>query len=491
MQNVNNSDALNECRSDKYFDSTGSQILHKSRELGARWRELCARFLTVVDEISSWCYSRRINSDDPEQGWKLHISATILTAGDVLEKVAPFLISRDILFKAPKSLQLLVKLNSGLFHGYSQIGKFITVYPRNTIEAMQLADRLHKLTAGISAPAVPFDLRYRPQSCIYYRYGAFRYQEIKTSDGDQFPAIRDLSGNLVPDLREQAIPSWLKDPFQMPKQPEINTDDNHENPLKTTYHIFRAISQRGKGGVYQAIDSGTNPPRLCIVKEGRRLGEIGWDGCDGFRLVKYEAEVLSAIQATKINTPNLYSTFELEQNYYLVTEFVEGSSLDELLKIRRRRFSVKQVVKYAIQIAELLTHIHSAGWVWRDCKPGNLIETKDGSLRPLDFEGACRVNQSSVLTWRTLEFSAPENKEFSSHPAIEAEDIYSFGTVIYFLLTGKVYQPDSPLQIKKLRRGVPRPLEQIIEASLVLPVQKNLPSAKSLSSRLRKLLKPD
>ena len=157
----------------------------------SRWAELCRRFLPVTVAGSFWRYSREMSPDDPEQGWKLHIPATVLTAGRVLRRVGPLLRDRGVLFKATASLGELMKLNSGFDYGYSQVGKFITVYPRTSEEAVQLAERLHELTLGMTAPDVPFDRRYRPGGCVYYRYGAFRSMEVEGGDGETAHAIRD------------------------------------------------------------------------------------------------------------------------------------------------------------------------------------------------------------------------------------------------------------------------------------------------------------
>ena len=479
--------AKSSVQKDQRSELTCARTERKAAKLNAEWRKLSTRFLPVVTDDPAWRYSRPAKAGDAAQGWKLHLSATILNAGAILKKVAPFLISRDIQFKAPASLQLLLQLNSGVSFGYSQVGKFITIYPRTNDEAVRLASHLHKLTDGMRAPAVPFDLQYCRKSCVYYRYGAFKYEEIENSDGRKIPAIRDLTGQLVPDLRDKACPDWADNPFRGVVEPEISQEESKENPLRSTYHIFRALKQRGKGGVYQAIDVGTNPPRICVVKEGRASGESYWDGCDGFQMVKGEAKILKKIESLGVNVPRFYSSFELDGNYYLVTEFVEGQSLDELMMPRKRRFSIRQIFKYARQIAGLLAQIHDAGWVWRDCKPANLIITKTGLLRPLDFEGACLIGQPTAFNWRTAEFSASENKGFLPIRASEAEDIYSLGTVVYYLLTGKIYQPDSS-SVRASRRNVPAAAEALLDKILVLPLRKKRPSARSLIDEFDRLL---
>src|SRR5690242_6080047 len=104
------------------------QDSRRSIRLEERWRMVCAEYLPVAPPESVWRYSRPISVGDPDQGWKLHVSATILTAGRVLTAVAQELRTRGVLFKAPGTLSELHKLNCGYFYGTSQIGKFLTVY---------------------------------------------------------------------------------------------------------------------------------------------------------------------------------------------------------------------------------------------------------------------------------------------------------------------------------------------------------------------------
>src|SRR3712207_2196392 len=84
-----------------------------ARSLGEGWQELCARLLPLSAPGASWRYSRAPAPGDPEQGWKLHVSSTILTANEVLATVGPFLHRRGVLFKAPASLGELDRINSG------------------------------------------------------------------------------------------------------------------------------------------------------------------------------------------------------------------------------------------------------------------------------------------------------------------------------------------------------------------------------------------
>lgn len=387
-------------------------------------------------------------------------------ANRVLERVGPFLQKHAVMFKGPVSLHELTKINSGLYYGYTQVGKFLTVYPETTGQALFLAERLHELTLGIAAPAVPFDLSFRQGSCVYYRYGAFHQQEIENEDGTNTLALRSPEGELVPDLRasERAMPDWVSDPF-------IEGDPHRQTramdcQLKTNYRVFRALTQRGKGGVYQAVDLSAQPLRLCILKEGRKNGEPDWNGQDGYWRVKNEKETLCHLLDLGVNVPRVYASFEANGNYYLVTEFIEGLSLQSLLNRRQRRLPLTRALNYSRQLASLLAQLHANGWAWRDCKPANLIVTEDGSLRALDFEGACTIQQPDPLPWGSRAFVLPEDFEEVGGQSRASDDLYALGVTIYYLLTGCFPSEPAPTPIQKLRRNVPAAVRRIVSELL-------------------------
>ena len=240
------------------------------------------------------------------------------------------------------------------------------------------------------------------------------------------------------------------------------------------------MSQRGKGGVYRAMDLRFDPPRPCIIKQGRAGGEISWDGRDGTWWLKRERQALESLARAGIPVPIVYATFKIEPHYYLVMEQVEGETLQTFLEKRQRRLSIRRVLEFARQISSLLARIHRAGWLWLDCKPANLILTKNGKLRPLDFEGACSIRRSVSSDWQTPAFKSPGSISGENCPS-PSEDIYALGVTCYFLLTGRL--PESPNRKSMFGRDVPTQLRSVIEV-LLSPDPQVRPRAEDLTTLL-------
>jgi hypothetical protein len=443
-----------------------------------RWSDLTAEFAPVSKEDHPWCYSRAPHGDDPTQGWKIHIAATILTAGETLRRVGPLLVEDRVLFKVPRTLSILTALNAGLVTSTSQVGKFLTVYPRSEEEAVLLAEKLHGATVGLEAPWITSERRYRPDSNVFYRYGAFAPAE-NAPDGlvDEAPPIRTPDGALVEDRRElsAAVPDWLANPFPQ-------TFENRKSSPFERYRGFHALSQRGKGGVYGAVDVESRPPRMCVLKEGRRNGESDWHGNDGALRVRHEARVLSALGSVGIPVPQIYDQFECEENFYLVIEDVDGVHLNELGDL-----APTEKLVLAARIAWQMERVHAEGWVWRDCKPANILVCDQCSPRLIDFEGACRIDKTNLEPWGSPVYLAPEATSSESRASCLPQDLYALGVTILELLKGAlpINESGEPA-ISASINDLPQPFEPAV--SLLQRLTAEDPSARPSAKRAASVL---
>lgn len=426
------------------------------------WTRLRERFLPIGSG-GIWSFNRDHIKTEPTQGWKLHISATIVEACDVFKSVVPILEKLGVNFKAPISLYELARINSGIHYGYSQVGKFITVYSRGDLEAVELAGALDTATARFWSVTVPYDMQFGPGSSVFYRYGAFLAAE--SGEASTEPAcdqIVDSTGVSVDDDRTRPIPAWIESPFPGFDVSDAASDDS---PIGNKYGVFKALSQRGKGGTFLAVNFTDPAFPLCIIKEGRRNGEVHWNGQDGYELVRYEGEVLRDLARHVDRVPKLLDSFESEEDHFIVLEAVEGISLLKLIKPRRRRLTMRRIMLIARELSSLIAEIHRAGWVWNDCKPANVLIANDDSVWAIDFENAFRIGERPRFDWSSKGFAPTVKSDRQSTRA----DLFSFAAVIYFLLTGRFFDSAQPVRISRLRRRTPAAFAALLEELLLNP----------------------
>jgi class IV lanthipeptide synthase len=402
-------------------------IGQKCRELlERRWR---AQISALRSRQGIWRYSRAAQFGDPRQGWKLHVSATILSAGDAYARVSPILREHRAFFKVPAELRFLAELNSGA-GGYSQIGKFVTVYTTSSDEASILAAKLHAATRGVAAPRIPFDARYRRNGLVYYRYGAF----TPGVDGKR-SYILDAKGKPYLDRcgPGRAVPHWAKDPFQSQRRLRRRKSSG---PIGLEYVVRKALAQRGKGGVFEALDLAAYPARLVVIKQGRRHGDTDWDGDDGFARVKREGRTLRQLRVAGIPVPEPFREFRRGGDQFLVLEKIPGRALLPRLRQQPQRPSCRAAMRILDELGPLLSKLHAAGWVWRDCKPPHIFR-HGGAIRLIDFEGACLIDETDVLPWGSPNYVPPiYHGKFSRRPGT-LEDDYALGVIAFQFATGE------------------------------------------------------
>src|SRR5258708_4028498 len=158
-----------------------------------------------------------------------------------------------------------------------------------------------------------------------------------------------------------------------------------------------------------------------------------------------------------MNRANIWTLYDVGPNY-LVMELVEGQTIAARLK--SGPLPVNTALLYASQIAAALVEAHGKGIVNRDLKPGNIMIAKSG-VKVLDF-GLAKSGHDEAVTashrvMGTPAYMAPEQRE--GKPADVRSDIYSFGCVLYEMLTGA--------RAGSQRRRVPsRKLERIVSLCL-------------------------
>ena len=209
------------------------------------------------------------------------------------------------------------------------------------------------------------------------------------------------------------------------------------------YEIVAPLGAGGMGEVYRARDARLGREVAIKVLRAEVAGVPE-------RVKRFERE---ARTVAALSHPNILALFDVgthEGAPYLVTELLEGQTLAE--RIRTGDVTVASAVELGTQIAQGLAAAHERGIVHRDLKPGNVFVTKDGVVKILDF-GLARLTHLEAEAWEsttastetgltgplailgTVGYMAPE--QVRGLPADHRSDIFSFGCVLYEMLSGQ------------------------------------------------------
>ena len=251
------------------------------------------------------------------------------------------------------------------------------------------------------------------------------------------------------------------------------------------YEIVAKLGEGGMGVVYKARD-----PRLDRFVAIKLLSSAASGDAEYRHRLTQEAKAASALNHAGIIT--IHDIAREGDHDFIVMEYVPGSTLEDL--IAGRRLKLRDALNIGIQAAQALATAHAAGIVHRDLKPSNIMVTDDGVVKVLDF-GLAKLAQdrgdmagASLAQTRTIAdasltavgkivgtvaYMSPEQAE--GMKVDHRSDIFSFGTVLYELVTGvRPFHADSTISMlsavltadpkppTQLVKDLPRELERII-----------------------------
>ncbi|HME37290.1 MAG TPA: protein kinase [Candidatus Sulfotelmatobacter sp.] len=214
-----------------------------------------------------------------------------------------------------------------------------------------------------------------------------------------------------------------------------------------SYRIEAQLGAGGMGVVYKAVDSRLGrTAAIKILSTGTLNAEIE-------RRFVQEAKA-----ASSLNHPNIVTIYDIDTQEidgqpvpYIAMEYVAGETLDHL--IGKKGLRIRDVLKYAVQIADALAAAHAAGIVHRDLKPSNVIVTPQGVVKILDFglaklsepagtdayaetmhgEGSPLTEEGTIMG--TVAYMSPEQAD--GKKVDTRSDVFSFGSVLYEMVTGQ------------------------------------------------------
>jgi serine/threonine protein kinase len=202
--------------------------------------------------------------------------------------------------------------------------------------------------------------------------------------------------------------------------------------LLNRYRIDAFIASGGMGAVYRVWDLKRNVPLAMKVLHSDLAEDPSM-----FKRFQREANALK-----KLAHPNIvpfYGLYQADEFDFLLERFIDGPSLQNILKKRREPLPVEEALIYLKVLCAALGYAHASGngVVHCDVKPGNVMIDRGGSIYLTDF-GIARHSESTTTTMGTAgtpAYMAPE--QIRGEAVTPATDIYALGVVLYEMLTGK------------------------------------------------------
>lgn len=186
-----------------------------------------------------------------------------------------------------------------------------------------------------------------------------------------------------------------------------------------------------------------------------------------YKAFQKEIEIVKKLKGLRKPYPNCViqyvDSFMENETLYLVTELVEGKSLEEYIN-EGKNYSIRACMLSLVRIVE---QVHRMGILHRDIKPANIIIQPDGRITLIDFGSACYNGESeNQMQFVSRGFSAPEL--YNGEDSTRQTDIYSIGALLYYILTDFQLPPINELEegdiIPKISefREVPPKLEKAV-----------------------------
>jgi serine/threonine protein kinase len=236
--------------------------------------------------------------------------------------------------------------------------------------------------------------------------------------------------------------------------------------IGTKYRLLELIGAGGMGAVY-----------LCEHMLMRRLVALKVLPVEKLEDKSNEERFYREARAVAaLDHPNIVRAYDIdhyEKLHFLVMEYVDGTSLQEIVAryvLEKKPFDPIRAAHYVAQSAVGMQHGHELGMVHRDIKPGNLLLDRSGVIKVLDMGLARFFNKSQDSVTEkyddkcvlgTADYLAPE-QAVSNMVDIRA-DIYALGGTLYFMLTGQTPFPDGTIAAKLVAHQTrePRPVESL------------------------------
>lgn len=270
----------------------------------------------------------------------------------------------------------------------------------------------------------------------------------------------------------------------------LRLGDLDVSPLNGKYELLKEIHGGGMSRIFLARHVKLGNEWIIKYVDGRHAE------------LANEAEVLKKLN--HISLPQIIDIFQNKQGLFLVERYIEGYSLENVLKLGRQ-IKEGQICEWGIQLSQVLTYLHNleSPIIHCDLKPSNIMLTHDDRLVLIDFGISKRQGITDRALGITLQYAAPEQfqgkaresqavkERFGSLPPEQSDweidertDLFSVGVILYELLTGELPTDKTVQNIRKY--ATPQMAEVVVKCLRIDPNER-FQSASELTEALKKV----
>ncbi|MHB8276975.1 MAG: protein kinase domain-containing protein [Candidatus Humimicrobiaceae bacterium] len=253
------------------------------------------------------------------------------------------------------------------------------------------------------------------------------------------------------------------------------------------YQILSKIASGGMSEIYLADDISSGKKVALKILDAKLSIDPEY-----LHRFKKEASICQQLDHKNIVKILSYGTFK--ESYYIAYEYIEGITLDKL--IRQKNITITEIENISVQILEALSFAHSKNIIHRDIKPSNIM-IEDGTVKILDF-GIAKQELASTVTKAGLFMGSPHYvspEQIEGHDIDYRSDLYSFGIVLYEMIEGKVpFSADTPWgiirahldkNIPEITKDIPIYLKEIVLKCLSKSKEDRFKSANEIISVIK------
>ncbi|MEV0681225.1 class III lanthionine synthetase LanKC [Actinosynnema sp. NPDC050436] len=398
------------CFADRLFYDVQSSTETAADDFSQVLPELPADWAQV--DLTIWRYLQPTGAALPRQGWKIHVSATVRDAGEVLLTCYEHLVARRIPFKYLRTRSIVLARNSK-YAPREASGKLITIYPADEAQLETILRELDELLHGRPGAYILSDLRYGAGP-LFVRYGGFVEQWLEV-DGKRVLAIEGASGELVPDQRKPTF--WVPDWVTLPRCLEDHLAARKAGDADAfPFRVTQSLHFSNGGGVYRATRKSDGAE--VVLKEARPHAGLDRENVDAVARLRREHDILGVVSGVP-GVPTAHERFSAWEHEFFAMDPVPGRPIGQWLgqnyplthhEVGDLGGYTARALAIIAQVERIVADVHARGVVFGDLHPLNVLVDDDDSVSLIDFELAFRVEEDRRPTLGSPGFQAPPDR---------------------------------------------------------------------------------